>query len=55
MKKLVKATAVMATLIIGLSFYLLVETKYWLPAEIGILFGSCWLIAFAEANIGRIR
>ena len=55
MKKLVKVTAVMATLIIGLSLYLLVETPYWLPAEIGLLFGVGWMIAFAEANVRSIR
>lgn len=55
MKKLIKATAVMATFIIALSLYLLVETEFWLPAEIGLLFGAGWLIAFAEANIRSIR
>lgn len=55
MKKLVKVTAVMATLIIGLSLYLLVETPYWIPAEIGMLFGSGWLVAFASVNVSSIR
>lgn len=49
---IIKATAVFALAIIGLSFRLL-TTEYWIAAAVSFAVAIAWLTAFVSANVRR--
>lgn len=50
---LLKATAFLAMIAIGLS-YALLPTEYWIFAVVALALSSSWLMAFVMVNLKRI-